>query len=73
MKSATQPASVVSINHEETATPASEFLQTPQETKENHKNQKNHMIFPYDFFCDFSTIFPSYDISEIFYDFYRIK
>ena len=31
MKSATQPASVVSINHEETATPASEFLQTPSE------------------------------------------
>jgi len=29
MKSATQPASVVSINHYETATPASEFLQTP--------------------------------------------
>jgi len=22
----------------------------PLETKENHKNQKNHMIFPYDFF-----------------------
>jgi len=22
------------------------------------------MIFPYDFFCDFSMIFPIYDISE---------
>jgi len=43
------------------------------ETKENHKNQKNHMIFPYDFFCDFSMIFPIYDVSEFFYDFYRIK
>jgi len=31
------------------------------------------MIFPYDFFCDFSMIFPIYAISEIFYDFYRIK
>jgi len=45
----------------------------PLETKENHKNQKNHMIFPYDFFCDFSMIFPIYDISDFFYDFYRIK
>ena len=26
------------------------------------------MIFPYDFFCDFSMIFPIYDISDfIFY------
>ena len=31
------------------------------------------MIFPDDFFCDFSMIFPIYDISEFFYDFYRIK
>ena len=31
------------------------------------------MIFPYDFFCDFSMIFPICDISEIFYDLYRIK
>jgi len=31
------------------------------------------MIFPYDFFCDFSMIFPIYDISEFFYDFYGIK
>ena len=31
------------------------------------------MIFPYDFFCDFYMIFPIYDISEFFYDFYRIK
>ena len=31
------------------------------------------MIFPYDFFCDFSMIFPIYDISEFVYDFYRIK
>ena len=30
MKSETQPASVVSTNNEETATPASEFLQTPR-------------------------------------------
>jgi len=45
----------------------------PLETKENHKNQKNHMIFSYDFSCDFSMIFPIYDISEFFYDFYRIK
>jgi len=45
----------------------------PLETKENHKTQKNHMIFPSDFFCDFSMIFTIYDISELFYDFYRIK
>jgi len=31
MKSETQPASVVSIDHQETATPASEFLQTPRD------------------------------------------
>ena len=31
------------------------------------------MIFPYDFFCDFSMIFPIYDISEFSYDLYRIK
>jgi len=31
------------------------------------------MIFPYDFFCDFSMIFPIYYILEFFYDFYRIK
>jgi len=31
------------------------------------------MIFFYDFFCDFSMIFPIYDISEFFYDFYKIK
>jgi len=29
--------------------------------------------FPYDFFGDFSMIFPIHDISEFFYDFYRIK
>jgi len=26
------------------------------------------MIFHHDFFCDFSMIFPIYDISEFFYD-----
>jgi len=31
------------------------------------------MIFPYDFFGDFSMIFPIYDISEFSYDLYRIK
>jgi len=31
------------------------------------------MICPDDFFCDVSVIFPIYDISEFFYDFYRIK
>ena len=31
------------------------------------------LIFPWDFFCDFIMIFPIYDISEFFYDFYRIK
>ena len=31
------------------------------------------MIFPYEFFCDFSMIFPIYYISEFFYDLYRIK
>ena len=31
------------------------------------------MIFPDDFFGDFFMIFPIYDISEFYYDFYRIK
>ena len=31
------------------------------------------MIFPCDLFCDFSMIFPIYDISDFSYDFYRIK
>jgi len=31
------------------------------------------MIFTHDFLCDFPMIFPIYDISEFFYDFYRIK
>jgi len=53
--------------------PSQRVSTNPLETKEDHKNQKNHMIFPYDFFCVFSMIFPIYDISEFFYDFYRIK
>jgi len=31
------------------------------------------MIFHYDFLCDFFMIFPIYDTSEFFYDFYGIK
>jgi len=53
--------------------PSQRVSTNPLEIKENHKNQKNHMIFPYDFFCEFSMIFPIYDISEFFYDFYGIK
>jgi len=50
--------------------PSQQVSTNPLETKENHKN---HMIFPHDFFCDISMIFPIYDISDFLYDFYRIK
>ena len=55
---------LLSHNEESKEAPLFHILRKGDPRRQNHKNQKNHMIFPCDFFCDFPMIFPIYDISE---------